>query len=346
MASESKLRWGIMGCARISRRGLIPGIQGSQTGELAAIASRDRAAARAWAHEFQIPRSYGSYEELLADPAIDAVYIPLPNELHEPWTIAAAHAGKHVLCEKPLARTVAEAERMTAACRARGVLLMEAFMWRFQPRVEAIRKLIDSGAIGDIRLIRTSFSFPIDPGDWRLDPARGGGALFDVGCYGVSAARLFADAEPTHVKAFARRGETGVDLTLVAQFAFPSGIIGVLDCGFEEPFRCSIEIVGTDGVVEIPRAFLPPELPTAIVRDRGVDVESLVREAGASNEKNAEKPAVESERTLTFDGYNQYAAMVDAFARSVRSRKLEPPAEDGLEQMKTIETLLKTAYYL
>ena len=318
----------------------------ARLGQNRAIAHRDRAAAQAWAHEFHIPRSYGSYEELLADTAIDAVYIPLPNELHERWTIAAAESGKHVLCEKPLARTVAEAERMKKACRSRGVLLMEAFMWRFQPRVEAIRKLIDSGAIGETRLIRTSFSFPIDTGDWRLDPARGGGALFDVGCYGVSAARLFANAEPVHVQAFARRGESGVDLTLVAQLAFPSGIIGVLDCGFEEPFRCSIEIVGTDGVVEIPRAFLPSETPTAIVRDRGVDVERLVREAGASNEKKAEKPAVESERTLAFDGYNQYAAMVDAFARSVRLGKLESPAEDGLEQMRTIETLLNTAYYL
>ena len=195
------LRWGILGCARISRRGLIPGIQASKTGRLAALASRNPDAARAWCDEFKIPKSHGSYQALLDDPEIDAVYLPLPNELHKPWVIAAADAGKHVLCEKPLAINAVEAQEMVEYCRSRGVLLMEAFMWRHQPRSSELKARVAAGLIGDLRLVRSSFSFPIDPGDWRLDPARGGGALWDVGCYGVNTARFFTDAEPASVRA-------------------------------------------------------------------------------------------------------------------------------------------------
>ena len=197
------LRWGILGCARIARRGLIPGIRASTSGVLLALASRDQGRATQWAREFAVPRAHASYEAALADSEIDAVYIPLPNELHKPWVMAAADAGKHVLCEKPLALDSQEAAAMVEHCRQRGVILMEAFMWRHQPRTLEIRKRVRDGAIGDLRLIRSSFSFPIEPGDWRLDPARGGGALWDVGCYGVSTARLFAGAEPRMVRALA-----------------------------------------------------------------------------------------------------------------------------------------------
>src|SRR5262245_11605998 len=228
MTTSPALRWGILGCARISRRGLIPGIQGSSTGTLAALASRDPATARAWAEEFQVPAAHGSYQGLLDDPAVDAVYIPLPNELHRPWTFAAADAGKHILCEKPLALDAAEAEEMVAYCRSRGVLLMEAFMWPHQPRTAAIRTLVAEGAIGELRLVRSSFSFPIDAGDWRLDPARGGGALWDVGCYGVSTARLFAGSEPSEIRSFAHFGPSGVDMTLAAEFLFPGDVIGLI----------------------------------------------------------------------------------------------------------------------
>jgi len=171
-----ELRWGILGCARITRRGLAPGIASSQSGSLHALASRDGDQARAWAEEFGVPRAYGSYEALLADPDVQAVYIPLPNELHRPWVIAAADAGKHVLCEKPLALDAADAAAMVDHCRARGVLLMEGFMWRHQPRTATLRERLAQGAIGELRLVRTSFSFPIAAGDWRRDPARGGGA--------------------------------------------------------------------------------------------------------------------------------------------------------------------------
>lgn len=192
MSADRPMRWGILGCARISRRGLIPGIAASRTGVVHGLASRDPATASAWAGEFGIPRSYGGYEPLLADAEIDAVYIPLPNELHRPWVLAAADAGKHVLSEKPLALDAAEARAMASHCRERGVLLMEAFMWRHQPRSLDLRARVAAGEIGELRLVRSSFSFPIEAGDWRLDPARGGGALWDVGCYGVSTARFFA----------------------------------------------------------------------------------------------------------------------------------------------------------
>ncbi len=208
---------------------------------------------------------------------------------------------------------------MVEHCRERGVLLMEAFMWRHQPRTAAIRRLVAEGAIGELRLIRSSFSFPIDEGDWRLDPARGGGALWDVGCYGVSTARLFAGGEPTEVRGFAHFGPSGVDLSLTSELRFPGDVIGLIDCSFEQPFRCSYEVVGTRGAIEVPDAYLPPERPVA--RVRGLD----------------------SERQQEFDGRNQYAAMVDAFGRAVSSGRLEDPSEDGLSQMRVLDRILRAA---
>ena len=319
MRVERTLRWGILGCARISRRGLIPGIRASRLGTLAALASRNAATAQAWAAEFEIPRAYETYERVLADPEIDAVYIPLPNELHRPWVLAAADAGKHVLCEKPLALDAREAARMVEHCRSRGVVLMEAFMWRHQPRTTALRAMLAEGTIGELRLVRSSFSFPIEAGDWRLDPSRGGGALLDVGCYGVSAARLFAVAEPETIRSLARFGPTGVDLSLTAELRFPGGVLGLIDCSFEQPLRCSCELVGTRGAIEVPDAFLPPAQPVARITGDG------------------------EPREVAFEGRDQYAAMVDAFARSVSAGRLDDPAEDGLAQMRALDAVLAAA---
>ena len=260
---DPTLQWGILGCARISRTGLIPGIRASTTGRLVAIASRDRAKADAWSAEFAIPRAFGSYDDLIASPEVQAVYIPLPNELHRPWALAAAEAGKHVLCEKPLALDASEAQAIASHCHAHGVILMEAFMWRHQPRTAELRRLIADGAIGELRLIRASFSFLIEPGDWRHDPARGGGSLWDVGCYGVNAARLFADAEPEAVSALAHFGPTRVDLSLSASIRFPSGVLGQVDCSFEQPLRCALELVGSTGAIEVPEAFIYGDRPRA-----------------------------------------------------------------------------------
>ncbi|MDR3634600.1 MAG: Gfo/Idh/MocA family oxidoreductase [Isosphaeraceae bacterium] len=320
MKTESPLRWGILGCARITRRGLIPGIRASRTGVLHALASRDGNAAAAWAREFDVPRAYGSYQEVLDDPETDAVYIPLPNELHKPWVLAAADAGKHILCEKPLALDASEAQAMVAHCEARGVLLMEAFMWRHQPRTAALARLVAGGTIGALRLVRSSFSFPIDLGDWRLDEARGGGALWDVGCYGVNTVRLYAGTEPEAVQAVARFTPGGADLSLAAALRFPDGVLGVVDCSFEQPFRCTYELVGSDGVIEVPDAYLPPARPIArLVKD------------GRTEE-------------LTFEGGDQYGAMVDAFGESLANGGgLASPAENGLAQMQTLDAIRTAA---
>ena len=325
MSSTKPIRWGILGCARITRRGLIPGIRESHSSTLLALASRQQTSSDEWAKEFNIPRAYGSYEALLADPDIDAVYIPLPNELHLDWTKAAADAGKHVLCEKPVARDAAEALAMADHCKQRGVILMEAFMWRYAPRIVEIRRRIEAGEIGTLRVINVSFSFSIDPTDWRLDPTRGGGALFDVGCYGVNAARLFTQSEPESSQTLVKRGPTGVDMTLATHLGFANGVIGNIDCSFELPYRNRLELVGTGGSITVLDAFLPGPNPTATLLRLGSD-------SGAAEPE-----------TLHFDGRNQYAAMVDHFAASIHAGHLLAPAEDGVAQMKVIDAVLRGA---
>lgn len=315
---HAKLRWAILGCARISRRGLIPGILGSQSGTIELLASRRPEAAREWAAEFGIPRTASSYEAAIEDPAVDAVYVPLANEEHATLVKAAADAGKHILCEKPLALDADEARAMAESCRARGVILMEAFMWRHQPRTKALLADVRSGRIGQLRLIRSSFSFPIDPNDWRLDPARGGGSLWDVGCYGVSTVRLFSGEEAVDIRGHARLSDRGVDMTLAATLKMHNGVIGVIDCSFEQPFRCVYELAGTTGSVIVPDAYLPGDSPRALFYDLDG---KLVDEA-------------------VYDGRNQYACMVDAFAVGVRTGTLPSPAEDGVAQMVALDRTL------
>jgi predicted dehydrogenase len=328
---KRRLRWGILGCARIARRRLIPGIAASKSGELHALASRDEAISRAWAREYGFSKAYGSYRDLLADPEIDAVYIPLPNELHKPWTLAAAEAGKHVLCEKPLALDARDAHAMVEACRKRGVILMEAFIWRHQPRTLAILQMLRQGELGELRLIRSSFSFLIAPGDWRLDPSRGGGALWDVGCYGVSAARLFAGEEPTRFHGCARKGLSGVDLSLTAILEFPSGVQALIDCSFEQPFRCCYELIGTRGMIEVPLAYLPPadQKPAATITKL---------DGGAGSDNRPQESNV-----VKFKRADQYAAMVDLFASSIFAGKLLEPGGDGLAQMIALERVKAAA---
>jgi D-xylose 1-dehydrogenase (NADP+, D-xylono-1,5-lactone-forming) len=331
MSTAPRIRWGIMGCARIARSGLIPGIKASSTGSLVGLGSRDGANARAWGQEFGIPRVHGSYQVLVDDREIDAVYIPLPNELHKPWVIAAADAGKHVLCEKPLALDATEAREMVDHCRERGVILMEAFMWRHQPRTRDVLNRVLSGAIGELRLIRSSHSFSIDPGDWRLDQARGGGALWDVGCYGVSTARLFAGEEPKSCRAMAHFGETGVDVTLTALLEFSRGLIATIDCSFEQPRRGHYELVGSKGTIDVPHAYVPsPDHKSTAALHR------VEEGAGASEDGPAPQ-------LLEYAPANQYGEMVDAFAASVAAGKLVGTAEDGLAQMRALDEILNAA---
>jgi xylose dehydrogenase (NAD/NADP) len=274
-----KLRWGILGVARINRA-LVPPLQAAERHELVAIASRDAGRAAEAAKQWQIPRAYGSYEDLLADRDIDVVYIPLPNGLHATWTIRAAEAGKHVLCEKPLALTVDEVDRVQDAARRAGVVVAEAFMYRHHPQTLRVRELVAAGSLGTIRLVRGAFTFSLTrDADPRLDPAQGGGSLWDVGCYPVSFARFVLGEEPVEVFGWQATGATGVDLTFAGALRFPSGALGLIDCGFASPFRTHVEVVGSEASLVIPRPFKPGAAETILV-SRGESVEE-VRVTGA-----------------------------------------------------------------
>jgi D-xylose 1-dehydrogenase (NADP+, D-xylono-1,5-lactone-forming) len=241
------VRWGILSTARINSK-LLAGARVARHVDVVAVGSRDRARGEAFAAEHGIARVHGSYEELLADPEVEAVYIPLPNALHVPWSVRALEAGKHVLCEKPLTRRAADAEAAFDAAERAGRLLMEAFMWRYHPQTEALARL--AGEIAPLRLIRAAFGFtlPADPSNVRWQGALEGGALMDVGCYCVSALRLLG-GEPEQVSAQAVAGGDGVDARLAAVLRFPGGVLGAFDCGFDVPPRGVIEVVGDGGTV-------------------------------------------------------------------------------------------------
>ena len=220
------IRWGILSTARIGRRAVAPAIRASRNGRLQAVGSRDAAKARAYADELEIETSHGSYQAVLDDASVDAVYIPLPNALHKEWVIRAADAGKHVLCEKPLGIDVAEVKDMDRAARLNGVKLMEAFMYRFHPRSERAFAIAASGRLGRIRMVRSVFTFALRAiDDIRRSPELGGGSLMDVGCYCVNATRTLLGTEPDTVQAVARMGSTGVDEAMFATLRFPDDIV-------------------------------------------------------------------------------------------------------------------------
>jgi predicted dehydrogenase len=318
-----QVRFGILGCGRITERGLIPGLRDSAAATLHAIASERPGVAQEWARKHGVPRAYESYEAVLQDPDVQAVYVPCAGDLHRQWTIAAAQAGKHVLCEKPLALNVAQAQEMIAACTRAGVVLQEAFMWRHHPRAKTAQRLVREGAIGDLRLIVASFSFDIDRSDWRMRPEKGGGAMWDVGCYGVNCSRFFAGAEPTRVQSHARWWETGVDMTMQIALAFPGDVLANIDCSFEAPFRCRAELVGTRGRIVLEEAFLPKD-DAAILLQRSPDRDAPI-----------ERIAVERA--------NQYACQVTDFCASIAAGRLLPPAESGLANMRVLEQTLLAA---
>ena len=271
------LRWGLLGTARITRS-IVPALRAARGHELLAVASRNAEKARVHAEQWGIPRVVSSYEALLAEPDIDIVYIPLPNHLHAEWTIRAAAAGKHVLCEKPMGLTVEEIDRVQEAAERARVFVAEAFMYRHHPQTIALRKLVTDGSIGELRFIRGSFSFNLDrPGDVRLDPTYGGGSLWDVGCYPVSLARVIAGAEPREVFGRAQLGPTGVDLQFAGQLMFSDRLQAQFDCAFCEPFRTEAELVGTTGAVRVTRPFKPGTRETLLV-NRGSEIEEVAVE--------------------------------------------------------------------
>ena len=240
------VKWGIVSTADISRK-VIPGAHASDKVDLVAVASRDQAKADAFAQEMEIPRTHSSYEALLADPEIEAVYIPLPNTLHVEWSIKAMEAGKHVLCEKPLSRHPDDVTAAFDAAERTGMLLSEAFMYRHNPQTKKLKELVDGGAIGELRLIRSSFSYSLyDTGNIRLRPEVEGGALMDVGCYCVSGSRLLG-GEPTEVRAEAWYGPTDTDWVFTGLLRFPNDVLATFDCGTALPNRNELEAIGSEG---------------------------------------------------------------------------------------------------
>jgi D-xylose 1-dehydrogenase (NADP+, D-xylono-1,5-lactone-forming) len=237
---------GIISTADINRK-VIPGAQASEKVQLIAVASRTQERADEYAREWEIPRAYGSYEALLADPEIDAVYISLPNTMHVKPSIHALEAGKHVLCEKPLTRHPEEAEAAFDAADRSGRILMEAFMYRHNPQTKRLRELIDEGAVGEVRLIRSVFSYSLyDETNIRLRTDAEGGALMDVGCYCVSGSRLAAGAEPESVFGSAWYGPTGTDWIFTGSMRFPGNVLAIFDCATALPGRDELEVIGSE----------------------------------------------------------------------------------------------------
>jgi len=330
--SATRLRWGVLSTADIARKKWIPGVRRAprQRGEVVAIASRDGGTAQRVADALEIPRAHGSYEALLADPEVDAVYIPLPNHLHLEWTIAAARAGKHVLCEKPLALSSADAERMVEAAGEAGVVLMEAFMYRLHPSWTAVRELLAAGRIGRLQTVQSWFSYyNDDPRNIRNIAEAGGGALMDIGCYSINLSRMLFGAEPERVEAsILRDPDMEVDVLTSALLVFPGGGTATFTCSTRSESDQRVHIYGTEGRISIGIPFnIPPD------RETHVDVTA-----------GGDPPVAPNTETLTFPVADPYGAETDAFAAAILDGAPPPiPASDAVANMHVIEQVVAAA---
>ena len=315
---NKKINWGILGCARIVQSALIPAIKEAKNGVLYGIAARDEKRAREWARKYKFQKSYKDYQALLDDSDIDAVYIPLPNHLHCEWACRAARAGKHVLCEKPLALNSGEVRKMIREADKADVTLMEAFMYRFHPQIKKTLPLLESGEIGNIRFFRSSFTFMYtgDEENYRWSPEMGGGALYDVGCYTINATRLVFGEEPISICARAHlHPRFKVDLSTSMLLEFPQNRVALLDCSFESQFQSYFEIVGTEGRITLPRSYLAMLL----------DVQILVLKGDRL-------------RTMTIPSANPYTRMVEHFGECILKSHLPGySAEDSYRNMQVID---------
>lgn len=321
--TTKKLRWGILGVANINQR-LLPGFAKAANVELRGIASRSLDKAQAAAKAAGIPQAYGSYEALLDDPSIDAVYNPLPNTLHAEWTRKAAERGKHVLCEKPLAPTAAQAQEVVAFCRTKKVVLMDGFMWPHHPRTAALKKFLADGKIGPVRRVAGTFTFQmeqLDPSNIRLQSALAGGSLLDVGCYPVYGIRWAMGAEPVRAWATAQYVHD-CDVEMSGTLWFADGRIAAFDCGFTHPFRQWLEITGTTGVVTVQDMWLPPKRAVFEFRQGG--------------SYDAEVHAVE--------GHDQIQLMLENFGRYVLEGKPATPSpSEAVKTLKVLDALAESA---
>ena len=324
----TRLRWGVLGVAGIATKKVIPAMQKGDLTTVTAIASRDPGKARAAAAALAIQKAYGSYEELLADPEIDAVYNPLPNHLHVPWTIRAAEAGKHVLCEKPIALSSAEARTLLDVRGRTGVRIQEAFMVRSHPQWLAARKLVTDGRIGDLRAMLGVFSyFNEDPSNIRNVPAFGGGALMDIGCYLVNTSRFITGREPERVAgAVERDPKFGTDRVTSMLLDF-GGMQLAGTCSTQMVPWQRIHIFGTRGQIDIRIPFnAPPDRACEVVVDSGKDL------YGGGQE------------LLTFPVCDQYTIQGDLFSKAVLDGTEVPePLEDSIRNMECIEAVFRSA---
>ena len=323
------VRWGILSTADIGMTKVTPAIQRAENSEVVAIASRDRDRAVAAAAQLGIPAAYGSYEELLASDDVDAVYIPLPNDLHAEWTLKAAAAGKHVLCEKPLALSPSQAAEMARACEDAGVKLAEAFMYRHHPTwVEAVR-LVRDGTIGELQGVQSWFSYyNDDPTNIRNRMENGGGAIMDIGCYNINASRMLFAAEPVRIEASVRRDPVmGIDIVSSAVLEFAGGGQATFTCSTRAEDYQRVHIVGSAGRIEIEVPFnIPPDRDTRIFVTAG-----------------GEPPVAPATDTLVFPAADQYTIQAALFAQAVLDETPVPvPPADAIANMKVIETILAT----
>ena len=316
---------GVLGCARVFERRMVPAFAAANNSTLAAVASRSQEKAEMIAAKHGIPRAYGSYQALLDDSTIDAVYIPLPNDLHRKWTLRALQAGKHVLCDKPAALSYADARGMATAATSAGLRLQEGFMYRHHPQHTRLGEIVVSGEIGEPVHIHGSCTYLADLSHranirWNLE--QGGGALLDVGVYPVNAARLYFRAEPVAVFATATLDEeTGVDLHTSAVMEFPGGRTATIVGGFDQAFATRLEIVGSKGIVTCGRAFQ--------VGENGVQLSVTVQD---------------TVRTESFPHSDQYADEVAHFVDCIRDpQKTLRPGEDGAAQARVTEALCRSA---
>jgi xylose dehydrogenase (NAD/NADP) len=325
-----QIKWGVLGNAEIARVCVIPALEKSRNGIVHGLATRAPENARQVVADNNITQVYSSYGDLLADPDIDAVYIPLPNHLHHPWTLKALQAGKHVLCEKPLACNAREAQEMADMAAAGGLLLMEGMMYRFHPRSQNIKQMVARGEIGRISLVRSAFCYKMDEellasgNNARLKPEMGGGALLDVGCYSVSVARWYMGAEPTELQAQAVYYSSGVDMHVVASLRFPENGLATLEASFISSMQQTYSVVGSEGAIDLPHdAFIPWE-KDAVFTVRGKD-----QEVGQNH---------------VTPGADEYLLMVEHFADGVLGKTaLTLPPEESIRNMRVLDGLAEAA---
>lgn len=327
-SSDTPVRWGILGAANIALTKVIPAMRLSPLSQVVAIASRSESKARDAASALGIPRAYGSYEELIADPDVEAIYNPLPNHLHVPWSIRAAEAGKHVLCEKPIALSAAEARELRAVRDRTGVQIAEAFMVRTHPQWLAVRELIAAGRVGDLRLIVGHFSyFRRDSQDIRSRVDWGGGALLDIGCYPITLSRWMFGAEPEAVIAQIERDpDMGIDRLVSALLRFPNGQATFTCAGQLVPYQ-RMHLFGTTARIELEIPFNSPgNRPARVLVDDG------------------RLFAGESAQAIEFPAVDQYALQAERFSEAVRGVGSLPfPLEDAIANMSVIDALFRSA---